>query len=154
MKTFERRQRTSCPLFPPHTRRVHYKLQILQFQVLTTSLQLALSANYFGQSHSIALNSHEVLVAYITRNLPFIVPDIRDETISAFNDAMAAANSEDSSSMEFSLSLSTWQQLVFLIRDSFYSGWMEFDALELVSRIITRVNNRTLVGHPFCMCIR
>lgn len=39
-----------------------------------------------------------------------------------------------------------------LVCDSFYSGWMDFDALELVSKIITRVNNRVLVGLPPCMC--
>ena len=32
-----------------------------------------------------------------------------------------------------------------------YSGWMEFDALGLISQIMTRVNNRTLVGLPLCM---
>ena len=75
---------------------------------MAPSFQLALSAKYLGQSHPVALNSHEVLVTYITRHLPFIVPDIRDETISAFNDAMAGGNSEDSSGKGFNLSSNQW----------------------------------------------
>lgn len=75
---------------------------------ITDSNYSAQSAKYLGQSHSVALNSHEVLVAYITRNLPFIVPDILDETISAFNDAMAVANSENSSGTGFNSSPRPW----------------------------------------------
>jgi len=76
---------------------------------LTACFQLASSANYLGQSHSVALNAHEILVPYITRNLPFIVPDIRDEMISAFNDAMATADSENSSGTGFNSSPSRCQ---------------------------------------------
>lgn len=61
--------------------------------------QLASSATYLGQGHPVALNAHEALVTYITRNLPFIIPDIRDEMISSFNDAMDTAGLGNSSGM-------------------------------------------------------
>lgn len=79
------------------TKEVSSKFVALRYLMASPSFQLAPSAKYLGQSHSVAMNFHEVLVTYITRNLPFIVPDIRDETISVFNDAMAAAISENSS---------------------------------------------------------
>ncbi|KAF8807759.1 cytochrome P450 [Phlegmacium glaucopus] len=97
-----------------------------ELSFISATNELAHSINYLGQNHPVALNAHEILVTDITRNLPFIVSNIRDEMISAFSDAMDTTDSENS------------------------SGWTEFDALELVSQIITRVNNRALVGLPLC----
>ena len=125
----------------------------VSFLDLTTSFQLAPSPNYLGQIHSVSLNTHQALITHITRNLPFIISDIRDEMVSAFNDAMATANSQNTAGTGFYLSSSPWSWLKSSFLLLICSGWMEFNTFELISQVINRINNRVLVGLPLCTCI-
>ncbi len=91
---------------------------------------------------AIAHNTYHIPLVrgQLTRNIGALFPEIRDEIVAAFGDAIPAGDG--------TRNYSTYQAHCLI---AIVAGWVKVTALNTMMQVVGRVSNRVFVGLPTCV---